>query len=271
MGFGISPFGLSAFGLVGAGTAPLAMANAIAVSTNTVRVTLTAVALHSSSSTAGDALNPSTWSVVRDDTGFVFTVAQVTEPNFSGMVFDITVLEPFGSISVTHTVASTTLLSSTFVPITAPTSEDFEGVASAVESIVRRKLTTVDIANPPNPVNTDSPGGTLVITSGGDYAYVSGTELLKKLIFRRLTTPQGGFFHLPTYGLGLGVKEPPTIADMIALKAAIDQQCEQEPEVANSDCSVSFDNANGILFVKLAVTQQSTGGVLNANLQVPVQ
>ena len=51
-------------------------------------------------------------------------------------------------------------------------------------------------------------GGSLRIGADGDYVADEGTELMKKLILRRLLTPKGAFFHLPDYGYGLAVKEP---------------------------------------------------------------
>ena len=96
--WGLGPWG----GLAGLGGGILSFVSAYATSTNTVLVQLAAPPLAQSAVGVGDALNPVTWSVVQDDTGFVFTVIAVLE--VAPDMFELRTLEKLGSWLSTHTV-----------------------------------------------------------------------------------------------------------------------------------------------------------------------
>ena len=85
-----------------------------------------------------------------------------------------------------------------------------------------------------------------MINSGGDYELESGQPLLRKLILRRLTTPRGGFFHLPDYGIGLGVKDLLPDTSLLQLRADIFRQVEREPEVAEADVQLLLGSQNDL-------------------------
>lgn len=268
LGFGLDPFGLGPFGSAGD---PLLLANAFASSTNSVRVTFNTPPRQSSMDAIGDVLNPDTWVLTDSLTGAFFTVLTVV-PVSAPLVFDIFVLEPFTNQEPLQ-VFSSALLAPNGDLITPPRFFNFFGVAALAmqpsQLAATRKLAVTDIANPPAPTGSNSLAGTLVVTPGGDYATETGTDLLKKLIIRRLTTPQGAFFHLPNYGVGLRVKEKLPIGDLVKLKAQIESQVKQEPEVQDVSATVSL--SNNILTVLLAVKERSTGTRIDIPLQSTLQ
>lgn len=111
--------------------------------------------------------------------------------------------------------------------------------------------------------------GTLIITSGGDYASQSGQDLIKKLIVRRLISKPGDFFHLPNYGLGLRIKEPIPNVDLRKLAVQIEEQVNLEPEVAESRASLSYAAGTGTLLINLKVRLKATGDVIQTDLTIP--
>lgn len=240
----------------------VALKSALAVSTNEVDVSLTNLALSSSPFFAGDALNPLTWTVVRDDTGAAFTVVSVTQ--VQPTVFRLLVLEQFGSVAVTHTVSSTTLKDQGGNTLIPPTHVDFLGLAdvqTTLSPLVQNLSGVQDIANPQNP-SQQWFAGTLQLTGSGDYKLESGPTLLRKLILRRLVTTPGDFFHLPAYGVGIRVKEPIPASNLGKLKSKIEQQVLQEPEVKTATASVTLDT-NGVLTVKVRAVDAQTGKAID--------
>lgn len=256
-GYGIGGYGVSPYGGIGTG---VTLSAAFALDTRTVRVTVVGVPKRSSPFATGDALNPATWALVNLATSKVYSVIQVTmvqDPD----VFDVRVLENIGPITEQHRISSTTLQSTHNVTISAPTQIDFAGVLAEALSTpdkvtADRGLATTDIDNPPFARGVD-PAGTLVITAGGDYALVDGQELVRKLVIRRLIAVPGDFFHMPSYGVGLRLKGIYTPSDLVALKAEIERQVRQEPEVASVKASPRI--SNGTLSVSVEVTLAPTG------------
>lgn len=132
-----------------------------------------------------------------------------------------------------------------------------------------RRFVSRDIANVPPPNGQATLGsGTLSISSGGDYVADEGTVLLKKLITRRLVTRRGEFFHLPSYGAGIALKEPIPGGGVVALKATIEQQVRLEPDVQDVQATVSFQPSTGLLSISLAVLQRSTGQTVQIGLNM---
>ena len=265
-GFGIAPYGTSPYGSL---AGDLYVVNAFAVTTHSVRVTFSTAPLAASSSGLGDALNAATWVVTNPTT--TFTVTAISSVN--AITFDVFLLEPLASVLVTHTVAVPTMVKASGVPIVAPTSATFLGllavaVSTPAADAANRGLNLSDVANPPTQIQ-DQLGGTLVMTSGGDYAFESGAPLLRKLIIRRLTTMRGEFFHLPNYGLGLAVKEPLPVGDTIKLRAEIERQIRLEPEVSGVSANVIFSPGNGILSVLISATVRQTGERVDIPFQFP--
>lgn len=111
--------------------------------------------------------------------------------------------------------------------------------------------------------------GTLVIESGGDYASMTGAELIKKLILRRLTTKPGDFFHLPNYGIGLREKEPLPVADLRKLAKAIELQVAQEPEVAAVKATLAYSASAAVLNVRVQAQLKTSGQQVAVAVAVP--
>lgn len=251
-GWGKDQWGLESWGSA-ASLDPLAIESAVAINTKTVQVTLNREAQVIASTVAGDALNPATWVIQRLDTGFFFSVLSIVQ--ISPLVFNVSVLQDFGPSSVTHRILSTTLLASEGSPIAGPplNQADFAGLLSVAAKDERaranQRINAVqDVANPPFPTVGDNTtiGGTLQIDSSGDYRLESGAPLLRKLIIRRLTTPVGGFYHLPDYGVDLGVKKLLPAANLIKLRADINRQVQREPEVETSDVQLELGSDNDL-------------------------
>jgi hypothetical protein len=265
-GWGLSPWGLGPWGL---GSATLLVANAYAAGDRFVRVQLSAQPLEASSTTVGSVYNPKTWTVTIPSTGRVLTVLSVTK--YADKTYDILTLEMFDNHFVTMAVGSDTLKDASGVPAGLLTF-GFKGAVLEATSTPQRKTTTRgfalrDLANPPTP---NSPvGGTLEITSSGDYKTVEGPQFLRKLIIRRLTSKPGDFFHLPQYGIGLREKEPLPNNDLVKLKKAIEMQVELEPDVAAVKSRLNYDYAAAALIIQLQVQMKQTGQSIDIALPVP--
>lgn len=111
--------------------------------------------------------------------------------------------------------------------------------------------------------------GTLEIESDGDYASMTGAELIKKLILRRLTTKPGDFFHLPNYGIGLREKEPLPVADLRKLAKAIELQVAQEPEVAAVKATLAYSASAAVLNVRVQAQLKTSGQQVAVAVAVP--
>ena len=258
-----SIYGAAALGL---GTSIL---SARALSTRMVEVTLSGEPLHSSNFVPGDALNPATWTVQRNDTLAFLHPVSVTP--FSPLVYGVLTLEEFADVSVLHSVSSNTLKDAAGYPLKPPTKASFYGLldeneVSQAARLAKQRVTSRDLSNPQVPASMPSfMGGTLLIGSSGDYINVSGKALVHKLIVRRLITRPGDFFHLPKYGIGLRDKEPIPAGNLGKLRAEIERQIRLEPEVA--DVSVTLTLAsNGVLTIQPRVKLRPTGEVVAFSL-----
>lgn len=264
-GFGLSPWGIGPWGL----GLPLSVGTGAvyAAGDRVVRVELSSEPQHRSVTAPGDALNPATWQITVPSTGRVLTVISVAEINPT--TYELLTLEEFDSHYVAMLVASPDLRDLSGVPVVPTISATFAGVRLEATSTdekrtVRQGLALRDIANPPTP---NSPvGGTLEITSAGDYKSVEGAALVRKLILRRLVSKPRDFFHLPDYGLGLREKEPLPSTDLVKLKKAIEQQVELEPEVDAVQARVAFDYGRNVLLINLKVRLKKTGQQIEIGL-----
>lgn len=266
MSYGITPYGLGPYGAV---EADLTIAHAVAVSTHVVRVFLTKEPQNISAGRTGDVFNPNTWNITRLDTGEGFTVLNVTK--YDDTTWDIRVLEKFGSNNVVHNVASATLLDVGGSLIDSPRNSDFQGSTAAAvhtpdRALARQRAGARDFNNPFGPIE-GSPGGTLIITSSGDYQLHGGADMVRKLIYRRLTTQLGAFWHLPNYGVGLRVKEPIPTGDLISLRAEIERQCRLEPEIAAVKATVRQDG--NALTILVRASLQPDGQQVSLPIKIP--
>lgn len=236
-GWGVEAWGLGAWGLGSA-----ALSSVRAVSTHTVLVTLTGALLAKAPYNVGDALNPLSWVITDNVTGYVFTILSVTEINASN--YFLNTLEPLGPFQHAHTLDASAVLTSLSAPLSAPTSFTFYGVVAVANANQATTAPLVDMEN----------NGAYRITTGGDYAEQSGGTIVRKIIQRRLATNPGGFFYLTDFGLGMNIKGLVTIPGLIGMKAQIELQIQAEPEVVAATATLSLDTRGfvyGVLRVKL--------------------
>lgn len=240
-------WGLGSWGYMDWGTNPnLFMESAVALNTHAVVVTFSRGARCASATTTGDALNPLTWTASLVTTGAAYTPVLVQKVTDRRVI--ITFREPLASWNYYHRIGSTTLQADTRVLISAPYSVDFRGV-----------LPTTDINEPTGPFDlftTDIVGGSLKTSEAGGYVRVYGVDLLRKMIFRRLTTMPGGFFHIPEaeFGVDLKIKGILRVSSLSALQRKITDEIQREP---------------GVVQAKVALTLQS--GVLSIGIKVQTE
>lgn len=263
MGYGTSPYGLTAFGGI---SSTLTVVNAWAISTHAVRVELSGEPAHVDSFDEGDALNPLTWTLNNITAGRPLTIVMAAVN--SSTTVDLTTLEALGDHLETHTATAVGLLSLTGVPAVAPLSASFPGVVQTVDPVDTANLDfrDRDFANPPfQTARGLGAAGTLIIGADGDFATESGAALTRKLVLRRMSTPRGAFRHLPNYGVADLEKEPVGSAgDLVAKLREYEQQAKQEPDVVDAKARGSIDRS-GVLIVQLAIA--TTGGA-NVNVRM---
>jgi hypothetical protein len=253
MGYGTSPYGFSPYGGVFS-LSTINVVSAWAISTHSVRVTLSAEPMHLDQFSIGDATNPATWTVVDFTDGRTLTVVAATMHDTTSV--DVVTLEPLGDHLNGHTVTAVGLISSDGLSVTNPTSADFLGVVQTVDPVdaQRADFRDRDLANPPfQGGRSEGFAGTLVIGSDGDFETEAGIPLIKKLVLRRLNTPRGSFRHLPTYGVAVLEKEPITGGGLVALLRDIEDQAKQEPDVLSVRARGSIDRS-GVLTIQLSVS-----------------
>lgn len=228
----------------------ITLISAAAQSTNRVRVVTSSEPKHSGISLQGDALNPRTWRVIRDDTGNDLPVGSVIMVNAT--TYDLVVGEPFGGVMILHYVTTYTLIAIDNTPMVDASWATFRGVVAADKT--GSQGGSVDLLNAPVP-GSDRLGGTFRVVSG-DYARQSGADLYTKLILRRLLSQKRSFAHLQDYGAGLKLKEPMPIGSISRLKAEIERQVRLEPETVDTRVSITL-STSGIELVTIQSTIQS--------------
>jgi len=258
-GWGLGPWG----GIGSPGGGALTVASALAFTTNSVEVVLSAPPLAVSPIGLGDALNPSTWQVT-DALGNTYTVMAVSpggpdplNADNPAATFSLQTLEAFQGWLTVHTVTAATLVDPNGNPVGSPDSATFRGVQAATKPLADSGVVNFDLANPQTPA-TDI-AGILRTTPGGDFATEAGAALIEKLIYRAINTQLGGFAHLPDYGFGITIKQNVAPAKLARLKADLVQLVENIPGVAAADCRISFDNASGIMTVTTTAQLKQTG------------
>lgn len=258
-GLGLDDFGLLPYGDA-AGAIGVFLASARAVSTREVDVTVSNLVQDNSPFLVGDALNPNTWMLQNLATFAFLNVVEVEQ--VGTYTYRLLLLEELGSADQTHRVSSLSLLDVGGAPIVSPRSADFLGLLDAntlttADRLANRRVRTRDFANLQVPSQAYQ-AGTLQLDASGDYKLESGAPLVKKLILRRLMSTPGDFFHLPNYGIGLRVKEPLPIADLVKLKAAVENQCAKEPEVEAASARLTL-TTDGELTVSVRARLRKTG------------
>ena len=277
-GFGVSPWGTGGWGDAEIPSA-VAYGNAYAVGDRVVRVELTQEPLHLSSTGFGDALNPRTWQVSDPATGKQWTLMAVRE--ISSKVYEILTFERLPKHFTELELRTTDLLDKDRLPLPTITFP-FNGCYLAANNTTEQSSATAgylqqDLMNSIAPPSLPAAGdnyasmvsGTLRIDSAGDYTNQFGTELVRKLIMRRLIAKPGDFFHLPGYGAGLGVKETMPVNNLRMLAAAIEAQVKLEPEVRAVKANLSYSASASVLNVLLRVQLEPDGQIAQIPLVVP--
>lgn len=241
-----------------------------------VRIELVTEPLHSTTTGAGDALNPRTWQITDPTSGKSWTSLAVRE--VSSKIFEILTLEVLPKHFTSLSLGTITLKSVSGVPfptLAFPFNGNFLAINNTDESrtaargYLPKDLANVQVAPATTGAAADMVGGTLQIESSGDYATMYGEALVRKLILRRLVSKKGDFFHLPDYGLGLREKEPLPTSDLRKLAAAIEQDVALEPEVEAVKANLSYSAAASALIVQMKVRLKPTGQQAQIALTVP--
>lgn len=268
-GWGIGSWGVSPWGTGEMPAAPGAGAQVYASGDRTVRLLLPFEPQHRYPTQVGDALNPKTWVLRFPATGRQVHVLSVREVRDTE--YELRTLELLANDLTELELRAPDLLYANGAPVLGFLAT-FGGQSSLPNSTQQLQTTAAgyaltDVANPQTP---NSPtGGTLVVTSAGEYRSVTGTALLKKLIVRRLQSNPGDFFHLPAYGAGLREKVPMAQSDLRRLAKRIEEQVLLEPEVEAVAVSLTLQPAAGILVVNLVVKVTPSGEQVQIGLSIP--
>jgi hypothetical protein len=256
-------FGSSGGSLWGGGSSASAVfsfAKVAAANNRAIDVTFTLAPRVVTPIGASDALNLANWSVVDVMTGVASTVLAIA--SVGPLTVRLTLMAPMNRAHDYVVTASPALVSAVGYAITTPRTGTIVGMA---QRRAQQSRTLVDVRNP----QTDAPnGGALVITSAGDYATEDGLAMLKKLVYRRLTTAVGAFYHLPGYGFGIDLSIPYPSSKLYTLKSAIEQEVRQEPEINRADATLTI-SPDGVLTVSIAATLVRNNQAVA--LQYPIQ
>lgn len=256
-------------------TSPIALSSAYAVSMNEVQVNATGNMLQRSIVLAGDSSNPSSWRIVRGDNNQIVPVVAVETVAGNASAVVLRTLFPLPSYGVTMTVYGLNLRDSLGALVVPPTSLTFTGLVEVAYQDQGRTAVTmtrgaVDLLNRQTPSNAGSLTGALVV-QGGDYQNQTGTDLLKKLIIRRVTASPSDFLHLPGYGVGLltKCKDIIPLGELPKLQQAIAQQVMQETDVAS--VNITLLQSSNQLTVQVQALVKSTGESLEFGVPFQTQ
>lgn len=251
MSFGLASWGLGVWGL----DPSVTLEAASAVTTHSLQVTLSNNVRCISPISPGDALRPRTWEVSRDDDSYIWTVIGVLK--ITDRRFQIFLRQPLQSVNRVHKVRSTTLIGASGIMVSAPYETNFKGVFPSTA--------LTEPTGPSDLLTTDIIGGGLRTTEAGGYARVYGDDLIKKMMFRRLTTMPGSYFHLAAedFGTGLKIKEPIRTSSLAALQVQIQTDLAKEPGVLAVKVSLSM-KSGGLLEIKAKI--QTDNGTFDATV-----
>lgn len=255
-GWGLGGWGLGSWGF-GLGPFSLFIANAYASSTRSIHVTL------SQPADLASALSPTSWTIQRLDTGEFLTVITVVAGALN-QEFDVYTIERFPAYPNQLQIRGDGLLSASLSPIVPP---KFAVVYGLANSVSVNSVKVVDLENPQYEL-PDRVAGTLRVDSSGDYVDHSGVPFLRKLVIRRLMTTPGDFFHLPDYGIGIRLKEPLPMNDLVKLRTEIQRQVLLEPEFDSAQVSVSLAT-NGVLTITVKAVLSTTQQEVVIPIEVP--
>lgn len=268
MSYGTQQWGLDGFGGL---SADLSISHAYAISTNEVVVVLSKPPLDRTALLTGDVRSPGSWRVTIPATNTTLTVAGVAQ-YAAPLSWLIRTLDKLPESTVTCLVEAVGLKDANNAIVGSLDSAEFAGVTELAVSTpaalaATRQASGRDLANVPTPTVDAGVGGTLLI-KGGDYALVEGSELLKKLILRRLVSAPNDFFHLPNYGVGLKVKQAIPTGDLVKLKTRAENQVKLEKGVGG--VSVAVAQSNNTLTVQVKAKLAKSGQVVTVAMGSPI-
>ena len=245
MSWGLTDWGLGLWGV----TPELSIVSAVAVTTHSVLVTLSNAAVSDSPIGPGDALNPSTWIVARDDDSYTWTVIGVLE--YAARRYQLFLRTALQSVNRVHEVRSTTLRTPGGLLVIAPYEVAFRGV-----------LASTAVNEPEGPsdfLTTDALYGGLRTTEAGSYARIWGDDVIRKMVYRRLVTMPGSYFHIPEgdFGVGLKIKEPIRGSSLPSLKVRIELELLKEPGVIGAKVGLESIPGGGVTIHARVQTQGS--------------
>lgn len=248
-GWGFGPWGLSPWGF---GVSAPALASAVAIRENAVRLTFTEPIVYDRTGRPRDGARASFYGVspVAGTSGLdgeparAVIVGRVDAAGGGGTVFDLLLDRALTHWPARYVANAHGVWGLSGLPIdTSGITAAFDGVragkvplsAEDQPSVVGADIALPQTANAALAARADGALlGAFAVDATGDYAFDAGLQSLVKRIMRRLFATPGGFAHLPSYGLGLGqrVKRLSTAAERNALTRDAEAQVRQEPEVA---------------------------------------
>lgn len=258
-------FGSEFFGDPMGGGGDLHVLGARAVTSQTVRVALSAEPRHFSPASVTDALNPSNY-VFSVDSGIATAPLPVGAGNVqSGPLLGIPDAAWGVDVQVDRALVQGIVYRVTLrnaqgragEPLGSPVSAPFSGVSKlTIKRQLPRKVDLTDVANSPF-------GGTYSVDDSGDLGIEGGLQGLRKRALRRASTPKNGFSHLPGYGTFLKLKKNFTQPQVNELRNDLRIQLLQEPEVADAAVSVTQLTTGAIQVVMKMRTK--TGAIVEAS------
>ena len=250
VGWGLGEWGTSPWGF--GADVTLTVVSAQASTIRSVIVTLSQEPLALSPIGTGDALNPRTWILVRDDTMEAIVVygARMVD----NTTVELLLIDTLPNAAVNLTVSSNTLLAANGSAIEYPRSYTFPGLGYAFNPGTSAAQSDLRSNNVPG---VEHAGG-LVVGTSGDYEREAGARLLRKLIVRRIISVVGEWAHMPQYGASLQVKVPLARRDLPMIASALEKQIELEPEVDAAQVTLQYTSATGVMIVNYTV--KTVGG-----------
>jgi hypothetical protein len=262
--YGIDAFGTAAFGIALA-TGSFEIEDIFAVSERAIRMTLTYQAGDFSATKGGSVFNPTMYTVTDLTTGVSQVVLGVAMVEDSAMrQFDIVTLQKHSPYPGMMRIAVGSILDDTGRTLGGVRTRDVEGCTTLAGRYGVRQE-PADIRN--SPVNGTTLDSILSVTPGGDLDTETGSELLKKMILRRLVTSPGEFTHLrnKAFGVGLRVKEIMRVSDLIALRVLVEREVLQEPDVDTVNATVTEDG-EGVVAIKVQARRRNSRDLLTFDI-----
>lgn len=264
-GFVFSPFVL-----------PFEVIFVTALNSNTLRVFLTQEPKHISPLAPDDALNRLNWAIsLTSGPGGAPVVEAVENPQAQPAVL-VTNPEAW---SIDLRVDRRVLLASVYLVVASSAITTANRLLTMAAPPLDRGSANGDMrprARPRETPNAVTPGIDIFyetfqaawqLDSGGDLAIHGGLSALKKRILRRMMSSPGGFYHLPTYGAGLRVKELRRTTNLREVERQIRTQVLEESEIVAVKVSATAP-APGVLVIRIDA-KTVEGLPLGINLEIP--